>query len=166
MSSTVDTTNFSRGVLSDALEGVGHTPLVQLSNLAKEEGLACNLSEFGCSLIVEGMGEWVKKKICLENRGDGDEKRAREFEGRKEQEGLASSLVFSPSFDALFALAPPSRGHYLGRIFYILTHSDPLSILWRSPRLEPSKLTLPSPLLLFLSSSSRQSRFPFHRRFN
>jgi hypothetical protein len=42
---TVDTTNFSQGVLSDALEGVGHTPLVNLQNLAREEGLACNLSE-------------------------------------------------------------------------------------------------------------------------
>ena len=44
-SPTVDTTNFSRGVLSDALEGVGHTPLVNLQNLRRDQGLECNLSE-------------------------------------------------------------------------------------------------------------------------
>ena len=57
-SSTVDTTNFSRGVLSDALEGVGHTPLVNLQNLRREEGLECNLSEYPGSLPRDRVGGW------------------------------------------------------------------------------------------------------------
>lgn len=40
----VDTTNFSSGVLSSAFEAIGHTPLIRLARLQKEEGLACNLS--------------------------------------------------------------------------------------------------------------------------
>jgi hypothetical protein len=33
------------GVLDSALDAVGNTPLIKLSKIAKEEGLACNLCE-------------------------------------------------------------------------------------------------------------------------
>ena len=32
-----------QGILDDALAAVGHTPLVRLDRIAKEEGLKCNL---------------------------------------------------------------------------------------------------------------------------
>ncbi len=34
-----------QGILNDALDAVGHTPLVRLDRIAKEEGLKCNLRE-------------------------------------------------------------------------------------------------------------------------
>lgn len=33
------------GVLSNALEGVGNTPLIRLDKIAQAEGLKCNLRE-------------------------------------------------------------------------------------------------------------------------
>lgn len=39
----LDTTHHWTGVLDSALDGVGHTPLVRLDRIAKEEGLQCNL---------------------------------------------------------------------------------------------------------------------------
>ena len=35
-----------QGILDDALDAVGHTPLVRLDRIAKEEGLKCNLREW------------------------------------------------------------------------------------------------------------------------
>ncbi|KAL7414437.1 tryptophan synthase beta subunit-like PLP-dependent enzyme [Mrakia frigida] len=71
-SPTVDTTNFSRGVLSDALEGVGHTPLVQLSTLAKDQGLACNLIAKVDFLSVGGSTkDRIAKAMVLQAEKDG-----------------------------------------------------------------------------------------------
>lgn len=43
MTMATETTHHWKGVLSSALDAVGHTPLVRLDRIAKEEGLKCNL---------------------------------------------------------------------------------------------------------------------------
>jgi len=41
-----DDTHHWHGILDSALDAVGHTPLIRLQRIAKEEGLKCNLCEF------------------------------------------------------------------------------------------------------------------------
>ncbi|WVQ70680.1 hypothetical protein IAR50_000202 [Cryptococcus sp. DSM 104548] len=43
MSASGDTLHHWKGVLPSALDAVGHTPLIRLDRIAKEEGLKCNL---------------------------------------------------------------------------------------------------------------------------
>jgi len=38
-------THHWHGILDSALDAVGHTPLIRLQRIAKEEGLKCNLCE-------------------------------------------------------------------------------------------------------------------------
>lgn len=38
-----DTTHHWSGVLNNALEAIGHTPLIRLDRIAEAEGIKCNL---------------------------------------------------------------------------------------------------------------------------
>jgi hypothetical protein len=67
-----------QGILDDALAAVGHTPLVRLDRIAKEEGLKCNLREWLNPLAVLPTGlcafhpteltlslQWARLSLCL-----------------------------------------------------------------------------------------------------
>ncbi len=47
---TSSTQHHWNGVLSSALDAVGHTPLIHLHRIAQQEGLRCNLRE--CKLVL------------------------------------------------------------------------------------------------------------------
>lgn len=46
MASETATTHHWQGILNNALEAVGNTPLIRLDKIAEQEGLKCNLCAF------------------------------------------------------------------------------------------------------------------------